>query len=333
MDRGAARGRHHRRRGEGLEDMAKFPMMPLWTDALIADTTGLDAAEFGAYLRLLIAMWRSGGYVPDDDAKLARIAGATPRIWRRIRPRIEELLIFEDGKISQGRLLDELTEVRFRSEKQRARAKARWAKPADVQSTEKIQLTDSSGDPTIKNAGNPKYLKNKGCADAAAMPKASHPYPYLTPTHGFTPPPPIEGRAREDGVGGGEPLPTIVPDDPILARASGLKPLVVEAAGIDPTTARSPARWLGSEARDLIAMWITETGLTDDQIIETVKETADAAPEPPSSLRYFTPAIQRRAQRLRDGLPTARARRPRSGPTDVEIGNAAEELYRRLGGK
>ena len=65
--------------------MAELPFMPVATDALIADTAHMSAAEFGAYMRILIAMWRNGGWLPDDEQALRRIAGVTGKHWRSIR--------------------------------------------------------------------------------------------------------------------------------------------------------------------------------------------------------------------------------------------------------
>lgn len=65
--------------------MSKTPFMPLWVSDFLGDTLDLDATEVGAYLLLLMAQWnRSGGSLPDDDAKLKRIARCGrnwPKIW------------------------------------------------------------------------------------------------------------------------------------------------------------------------------------------------------------------------------------------------------------
>ena len=54
---------------------------------LIADTLYLSPAEFGCYMRLLLAYWRTGP-AKNDDRVLARIAGMTLREWSAVRPKI-----------------------------------------------------------------------------------------------------------------------------------------------------------------------------------------------------------------------------------------------------
>lgn len=87
--------------------MAQLPVMPLYTDALLGDTLHLSAAEFGVYILLLVAMWRSGGSLPDDDVVLRRIARTTANNWPRIRAAVSPLLHIEGGRISQKRLAAE----------------------------------------------------------------------------------------------------------------------------------------------------------------------------------------------------------------------------------
>ena len=50
------------------------PWMQLYTGEFLNKTAHLSAEETGAYIRLLIACWEHV-HLPDDDARLARVAG------------------------------------------------------------------------------------------------------------------------------------------------------------------------------------------------------------------------------------------------------------------
>lgn len=142
--------------------MAEHPFMPLWTDAYLGDTTHLSTIEHGAYLLLLMTMWRAGGDLPNDDKMLARYARLTTGQWRRIKPVLMPFFRVRDGRLTQGRLTDELEAVRQHSKRQSDRAKARW-------------------------------LKNNETGDAAAMPeRCNHTHTHREPNGSppFSPPKP-----------------------------------------------------------------------------------------------------------------------------------------------
>lgn len=112
--------------------MAEFPALPLWTDAYLGDTTHLTTIEHGAYLLLLMSMWRSTDCaLPDDDRLLARYARLTPAQWRRIKPVIMPFFRVAEGRVTQGRLTDERNVVRQHSKLQSNKAKRRWLKTND----------------------------------------------------------------------------------------------------------------------------------------------------------------------------------------------------------
>jgi uncharacterized protein YdaU (DUF1376 family) len=77
--------------------MAQAPVMPLFTDALIGDTTHLSTEQFGAYVLILIATWRNNGKaLPDDDKRMAHICRISVARWRKsMRPVLVEF--FRDG--------------------------------------------------------------------------------------------------------------------------------------------------------------------------------------------------------------------------------------------
>ena len=112
--------------------MAKFPKMPLWTDAYLADTTHLTTIEHGAYFLLLMAMWRAPAQrLSDDDVQLAKFAKLTRAQWARIRPSLAALCIIENGFWTSSKLIKEFNAVRQHSESQSDKARARHLKNKD----------------------------------------------------------------------------------------------------------------------------------------------------------------------------------------------------------
>lgn len=94
-------------------------------------TAYLSLAELGGYARLLFAYWRNGP-PRDDDRLLARVVGATPDEWRKVRPAIEPLFDVRDGQWIHWRLDEELEAaseaIKKASRAGKANARARWDK-------------------------------------------------------------------------------------------------------------------------------------------------------------------------------------------------------------
>ena len=83
--------------------------MPLYIADYLADTAHLTQAQHGAYLLLLMAMWRRGGRLPDDDKELAAITRSTRHGWKQnIRPALATFFLIADGAWTQRRLTKEL---------------------------------------------------------------------------------------------------------------------------------------------------------------------------------------------------------------------------------
>jgi uncharacterized protein YdaU (DUF1376 family) len=107
--------------------MAEFPALPLWTDAYLGDTMHLTLEEHGAYLKLLIIAWRSPDCaLPNDDARLARMLGITPKKWATIKPGIAAFFTIDKTHWTQKKLTKTRRAVADSSSKQSSRAKARW---------------------------------------------------------------------------------------------------------------------------------------------------------------------------------------------------------------
>lgn len=92
------------------------PYMQFYPADYLADTMYLSLEEHGAYLKLLMCMWRADGWLPDDDKKICMMLGITPKKWASIREGISSFFIYENGKFSQKRLLAELRATRKKSE-------------------------------------------------------------------------------------------------------------------------------------------------------------------------------------------------------------------------
>lgn len=136
--------------------MADFPAMPLWTDAYLADTRHLSAAEHGAYLLLMMEAWRRpSGSLPDDDALLSRLACMSHNEWGAARENVLAFWVLDlkSKTWKQKRLSKERKYLEERRAKNRGAAAKRWNK-------------------TEKEDAN---------AYAKAMPKASQPTPTPTP--------------------------------------------------------------------------------------------------------------------------------------------------------
>lgn len=125
--------------------MSKLPSMPLFVDAYLADTTHLSLEEHGAYLLLLMAMWRRGGQIENSDRDIARMLGLMPRAWRLLKARLMPLLSVygpDDLWITQKRLQKTwnyaVENSAKKSESGKAGAKVRWERKQLLSSSERI---------------------------------------------------------------------------------------------------------------------------------------------------------------------------------------------------
>lgn len=104
--------------------------MPLWIGAYLADTQHLERHEHGAYFLLMMAYWRNGGPLLDEDKRLAAITKATAKEWKTLRTTMAEFFTVADGVWSHKRIEQELASSKQNSErassKAKAAAQARW---------------------------------------------------------------------------------------------------------------------------------------------------------------------------------------------------------------
>lgn len=124
--------------------MAKFAALPLFTDALLADTGHLSHDEFGMYMRLLIITWRTPECViPNDPSWIAKRLNVSPLEYAsKIKPLILEFFVpcEGDAKLMQKRLRKEYDYVINKSEAGRVAAEKRWEKERDIENKGKAPM-------------------------------------------------------------------------------------------------------------------------------------------------------------------------------------------------
>jgi len=98
--------------------------MKLYVAEWTADTQALTCEQDGAYGRLVRAMWRAGGTLPNDATKLARIVGLSERRWSEIGPDVVALFIKRGAYLSHKRLRNEVKKYEETVAKRRQAGKA-----------------------------------------------------------------------------------------------------------------------------------------------------------------------------------------------------------------
>lgn len=119
--------------------MAQAPIMPVFTDALIGDTTHLSTEQFGAYVLILIATWRNNGEpLPDDDKQLANVTRAGLQKWKKnLRPMVSKFFTVNASGWHQKRLESEWQRVSAIIQKRRVLGAAGRLAKATAKATAK----------------------------------------------------------------------------------------------------------------------------------------------------------------------------------------------------
>jgi uncharacterized protein YdaU (DUF1376 family) len=105
-----------------------FWILPMHAKDTYLETVGLKPEQAGAYFRLMLVMWTQGGYVPDDDAELARIVGMSRKRWLAMRNRVLASFEVGNGVVTHSRITHEQRRCAMKSLIGKAKAGARWNK-------------------------------------------------------------------------------------------------------------------------------------------------------------------------------------------------------------
>lgn len=143
--------------------------MPLFIGPYLADTMHLTRDQHGGYLLLLMAYWREGGALPDDDTFLAGVTRCSPPEWRKLRPVLARFFEVCDGKWTQKRADAEIARAlelkTKRTQAAAAASNARYGKTPKASGTECVTVsvteceTDTVTD-TVTDAISPLTLSS-----------------------------------------------------------------------------------------------------------------------------------------------------------------------------
>lgn len=103
--------------------MSTPPYMKWFWGDYHQDTRHLSRSEHGAYFLLIGEAWNRGGYLPDDDAMLARWAIATPSEWAELKPIVMAFFRLVGGRWKHKRVCEEIDALTTASRKRKLAGK------------------------------------------------------------------------------------------------------------------------------------------------------------------------------------------------------------------
>jgi uncharacterized protein YdaU (DUF1376 family) len=171
--------------------VSKTPAFNLDTAAYLADTSHLSLPHHGAYLLILMTMWRADGWIADDERVLASICKISVFKWRALAPLLRQLFLPLDGKLSQKRLLLELERSKnlvakarlngsrggaAKALKQKDRGLATATVPPDASPADRQNPTSERSSLLESNTQDQRLDKNKkGSSRGTALPSGWQP--------------------------------------------------------------------------------------------------------------------------------------------------------------
>lgn len=147
--------------------MSAPPYMKLYVADYLGDTHHLGALEHGAYLLLLMAMWRAGGSLPAIDANLAKMARCTTDQWAEIRDAVLPFFKRARGRLTHKRLGEELAKYENTSGK-RSEAGKQGGRPKTSKNNAPDEAKAFAAESNCTHNQNQNQSKNIDAEDAGA---------------------------------------------------------------------------------------------------------------------------------------------------------------------
>lgn len=144
--------------------------MPFYVTDYLGDTMHLSTTQHGAYLLLLLACWKAGGDLPDDDMQLASITRMSGADWKKSATVLRRFFDAADGLLSHGRVKKELEKAKELSEKRSGIGKL-GGRPPKAKQTETNRFPDAEAKANQTETPSPSpihpSLRSGGKRDAA----------------------------------------------------------------------------------------------------------------------------------------------------------------------
>lgn len=137
--------------------MSDRPFMQLYVSDFVGDTLQLSSEQVGAYMLLLMAMWNAKGELPNDPAKLARVARVGADRWAEVWSDLAPFFTVEGTKISNGRVALELAKF---ARKSAARSEA-GKRGAEAKSLKYNKPTQAIASGLLKHSSDTRIKKAK----------------------------------------------------------------------------------------------------------------------------------------------------------------------------
>lgn len=138
--------------------------MPLYIGDYLADTRRLSTLEHGAYLLIIMDYWRNGP-PPDDDKKLALIAGLSPIQWKKMSETIRSFFTKNHQCLHHKRIDAEIAHASEVSDKRRAAARSKHSETTNGGGSNSPPNAEQMDDNCDANGGT-KRVQNVGIARA-----------------------------------------------------------------------------------------------------------------------------------------------------------------------